>query len=522
MFRNVRIVSQIFFLTSFIVLLFFFNNQKFASVFPAEIFLQINPLVGVLVSIASRTIICALIPGTAVIILLTILFGRGFCGWICPLGTAIDFSDKFIVGKARHVSRKPPVYIQRLKYVLLFILTIAALFGFLLPFFMDPISIATRITTLIITPVINFLGITSADISGSIKSFLTKNKFEKEAFQPIVWGTSGALLTIVAVFTGGFWDKRFWCQYICPTGAFLGIISRVPLFRRRVNSEKCNNCKACSTRQCPVRAINHENIKLTNSSECIVCGVCATNKKVCTEFSFRKSANAPVHTTVLARRHFITAVLAGVVVPPMIKGSKIGNLLQSQPVRPPGSIPEDEFLTRCIACGECMKVCPNHALQPSGIFDGLMKLNTPYLAPSVGYCEAGCTACTHVCPTVAIRPIPEQDKPFIKIGTAIVDKNHCLAWKGEIKCLVCKSKCPYQAITAQDIECGELTMSGPLVDKELCTGCGICEKYCESRSYPAIKIFAHGERRISTGSFISERKKARILKARREIQDSEG
>lgn len=522
MFRNVRIVSQCFFLTVFIILLFFFNNQKFASQFPTEVFLQINPLVGLLTSIASRTLIYALIPGTAIIMLLTILFGRGFCGWVCPLGSAIDFADKFIIGKARSVSRKPPVYLQRLKYVLLFILIITALSGFLLPFFLDPISIATRISALIVTPVINFLGIAGTDISGGVKSFLTKNTFEKETFHPIVWGTFGAFLTFVAVFTGGFWDKRFWCQYVCPTGAFLGILSRVPLLRRRVNSDKCNNCKACSTRQCPVRAINHENVKLTNSSECIVCGVCATNKKVCTEFSFGTMANAPVHTTVLARRHFVTGILAGVLAPPLIHGSKAGNLLQSQPVRPPGSIPEDEFLARCIACGECMKVCSNHALQPSGIFDGLMKLNTPYLAPSVGYCEAGCTACTHVCPTVAIRPVSEEDKPYIKIGTAIVDKNHCLAWKGDMRCLVCKRKCPYQAITVQDIECGELTMTGPLVDKELCTGCGICEKHCPTQSYPSIKIFAYGERRIDIGPFISEKKKARILKARKDILDSIG
>ncbi len=521
MLRNARIVSQILFFGVFIVLLYGFNNQQYVQKLQTEIFLQINPLVALLTSIALRQVITVLLPGAVVVTVITILFGRVFCGWICPLGAAVDFSDRYIIGKARHISRRPHIYIQRLKYVLLIALIVLSMFGMLFPFFMDPISIITRITTIVIDPALNYLGISSVNTWKAVTNLFANEKQDFQIAQVVATGSMAACIMFVMVFIGGFWDKRFWCQYVCPTGAFLGLLSRIPVLRRKVNADTCNSCHACATRQCPVRAISHDDVKVTNSAECIVCGVCSQNKRDCTTFTFGYGKEMPTAAPVLARRHFVTGILAGVVAPSLLKGSGSDHISQVQPVRPPGSIPEAEFLTRCIACGECMNACPNHALQPCGFIDGMMKLNTPKLVPSVGYCEPSCTACTNVCPTVAIRPVAPDDKPFTKIGTAIVNKDHCLAWRGEIRCMVCEKRCPYQAITEEIIECGETTLSGPSVNKDLCTGCGACEKYCATGSNPSIKIYVQGERRISDGPVISDKKKARIKKERDEILRTE-
>ncbi|HMA65990.1 MAG: 4Fe-4S binding protein [Fibrobacterota bacterium] len=517
MLRKARIVSQILFFGIFVLLLYGFNNHQHVQKLQTELFLQINPLVALITSIASRKVITVLIPGAVAVAVITVLLGRVFCGWICPLGAAVDFSDRFIIGKARHISRRPHTYIQRLKYVLLFALIVLSMFGMVFPFFMDPISIATRITTIVIDPALNLLGISSVNTWKTLVNYFAKEKQGIQIAQVVATGSLAACITFVMVFIGGFWDKRFWCQYVCPTGAFLGLMSRIPVLRRKVMTDTCNSCHACATRQCPVRAISHDDVRVTNSAECIVCGVCSQNKRDCTTFTFGYGKELPLTAPVLARRHFVSGILAGFVAPSILKGSGSDHISQTQPVRPPGSIPEAEFLTRCIACGECMKACPNHALQPCGFIDGMMKLNTPKLVPSVGYCEPSCTACTNVCPTVAIRPVQQDDKPFTKIGTAIVNKDHCLAWSGEIKCLICKKHCPYQAITEEDIECGETTLSGPSVNKDLCTGCGACEKYCAVGSNPAIKIYVQGERRISDGPVISDKKRARIKKERDEI-----
>lgn len=521
MLRTFRIISQCVFFSIFIILLFFLNNSDFAAKIQTELFLQINPLVALLTSVASRKVIMALIPGAILIIVLTIIFGRVFCGWICPLGTAIDFSDHFIIGKARNISRRPHVYIQRLKYVLLLILVVLSVFGILVPFFMDPISIATRISAVVIDPSLHTVEMLALNISDSFRNLFTVQKSTgSQILAIVVPGCFASVLIFVAVFIGGFWDRRFWCQYICPTGAFLGLLSRYPLLRRIVHDDKCNSCHACATRQCPVRAINHDNVKSTASAECIVCGICSQNRRDCTSFALGKQKNAPVEPPHLARRHFITGVIAGVVAPTVLHGTGAGSILQVEPVRPPGALPENEFLSRCIACGECMKACPNHALHPCGFLDGLTKVNTPRIVPQIGYCKEDCTACTNVCPTVAIRPVPVADKPYIKTGTAVVNKSSCIAWKGESSCLVCQTHCPYQAISEQNIECGETTLYGPIVDKELCTGCGACEKYCVIKSDPAIRVSSYGERRYSDGPFISEKRRKKIDQKRKENLES--
>jgi polyferredoxin len=516
MFRNIRITSQVVFFFCFSFLLFYFNNNNWAHRLPTEIFLQLNPLVALLTSITARKIIFAVVPGAVIITVITILFGRIFCGFICPLGSAIDFTDKYLIGKARHESRRPHIYIQRLKYVLLIALVVLSFLGILLPQFMDPISIATRIVTVIVDPALHLMGFTAGNMWIGIKNVFTEEKIASQILAIAIPGTFATLLIFTAVFIGGFWDKRFWCQYVCPTGALLGLLSRFPLLRRNVVDDKCNSCRVCAIRQCPTRSINHDNVKRTNTSECILCGVCEKSKRNCTQISIAVPKTTEISGPSLARRHFVTGIIAGVITPTVIRGTGIEPLASVQPIRPPGSIPENEFLTRCIACGECMKACPNHALRPCGFSDGLMKLNTPRLSPIVGYCEPSCTACTLVCPTVAIRPVPVEDKPFIKIGTAIVNKEHCLAWRGEIKCLVCKNHCPYQAIGEMELVNGEESSSGPSVDKDLCTGCGVCEKYCANTSNPAIRVYAHGERRISKGPFISEKKREKISKLRKE------
>lgn len=512
--RKIRIISQIAFFVIFIALLFVFGNKTFVHRLPTELFLQLNPLVFLITSIASRAVIFAVLPGALIVTLLTLFFGRFFCGFICPLGSAIDFSDKFIFEKYRFKKARPSLVLQKLKYVLLFTLFIFALLGVVAPFFMDPISIATRISASLIDPALRFLGLTTSTTATTISNLFLKEPKTVAIVALAMPGSAVVLLITLLVFAGSFVDRRFWCQYVCPSGAFFALLSRFSFFRRHIVCEKCNQCKLCSSRTCPTRAIDPENFTITSTAECILCGLCATNKRSCTVVNFAKPKKAEIKSIDIRRRHVLSGLLLGITTPVVLRGTTAGSS-SVQPVRPPGSIPEDEFLTRCIACGACIKACPNHALGPSGIFDGLHRISTPRLMALNGFCEPGCTACTHVCPTVALRPVKTEDKPYVKMGTAVVDKHQCLAWKGDSRCMICMQKCPYQAITEEEIESGDTTISGPVVDKNLCTGCGACERFCATNPESAIRVFAYGERRISTGPFISDRKRENISKMRK-------
>jgi polyferredoxin/NAD-dependent dihydropyrimidine dehydrogenase PreA subunit len=514
--RRIRIVSQILFFCLFTVSLFFFNREGFVQRFPSEWFLTLNPLVGLLASIASRAVIGSMLIGGIIVTILTLLFGRVFCGFVCPLGAAIDFTDKYIIGKARHLSRRPHQYVQRFKYILLILLTVLAVLGLFFPLFMDPISIATRMVTLIIDPALRILGLEGRNFAASVTSSLFDDAPPLRALDIAMPGSLVAAALFIIVFIGGFWDRRFWCQYVCPSGAFFGLLSRIPLLHRRTNHGKCNSCRSCATRQCPTRAIDPNDVAVTSTAECIVCGLCSSNARGCSVFSFSLPRKQEIKGPNLARRHLIAGILAGLVAPPMIRGGSAIPASAGELIRPPGSLPESEFLTRCISCGECMKACPNHALNPCGFSDGLIRLNTPRLVPAIGYCEPSCTACTFVCPTVAIRPVPRGDKPFVKIGTAFIDEDRCIAWRNERRCLLCMTRCPYQAIDEVEQTLGEITRQGPVVDKDLCTGCGQCETFCPVSTVPAIRIQSYGERRIMNGSFISEKKREKITRLRRE------
>ncbi|MBN1130022.1 MAG: 4Fe-4S binding protein [Chitinispirillaceae bacterium] len=514
--RKIRIVSQIIFFSLFVLFLFYFNREGLAQKTPGEWFLQLNPLTALLTSLASRTIIYSMLWGALIVTIVTLLFGRVFCGFVCPLGAAIDFTDKFIIGKARHISRRPHQYLQRLKYILLTALTALAILGLLFPFFMDPISIATRMITLIIDPAYRILEIEGKNFAAFVTSSLFDDAPPLRALDIAMPGSLVAAALFIAVFIGGFWDCRFWCQYVCPSGAFFGILSRIPILHRRINHEKCNSCRSCATRQCPTRAIDPNNIAMTSTAECILCGLCSSNTRACSVIAFSLPRKQEIKGPNLVRRHLIAGILAGIVAPPMIRGGRAVPASAGELIRPPGSLPESEFLTRCIACGECIKACPNHALNPCGFGDGLIRLNTPRLVPSIGYCEPSCTACTCVCPTVAIRPVSKNDKPFVKIGTAFIDEDRCLAWRNELHCLICMTRCPYQAIDEVEQTLGEITRRGPVVDKDLCIGCGKCETFCPVSTVPAIRLQSHGERRIMTGPFISNKKREKIARLRKE------
>jgi ferredoxin-type protein NapF len=206
----------------------------------------------------------------------------------------------------------------------------------------------------------------------------------------------------------------------------------------------------------------------------------------------------------LSRRSLIASGAAGIGAGMLFNVHPQASLRTFNPalIRPPGSVNEEEFLARCIRCGECMKVCPTNAIQPTLFEAGLVGLWSPVLNMKLGYCEYECTLCTQVCPTDAIQELNFEEKSATKIGMAFFDKNRCLPYASARSCIVCEEHCPTpeKAIWFEEVEvlnpAGEwVVVKQPRVNPELCIGCGVCQNKCPFEDQPAIYVTSVGETR---------------------------
>lgn len=509
MLRKNRIISQIVFFAIFFIGFFFYGSIRLGDGNSSILawFLRLNPTVTAITSIASRSIFMPFFIIGIIMTIVTVLFGRIFCGAVCPLGSIIDFTDHMLWTKVGiRQTWRPPIKLQGLKYILLFILIVLAIFGLIFPLFMDPMLLVTRIFTLVIRPllfaILRPIGFINA------KTLIDSPMVLQGAYA----GTMSTYVLFMIILAGSFFDKRFWCQYICPSGAFLGLLSRYSIFTRRTVSAMCNSCGIC-TLPCPTRAIQPGEDgagRNTSLAECTLCGLCTADKESCGSFKLGSVLQKnKIHSVDLNRRHIVASVSAGLLlIPALVHKSPKKKPFVPGPIRPPGAVDEEAFLNRCITCGACISACPENALHPCTISkDGLVNWNTPKLVASIGYCAKECTACSEACPTGALIPITQEQKNETVIGTAYVERSRCRPWRTQYKCTICIDACPYDAIKEKVItnEKGrEYTV--PIVNIRKCVGCGICENVCPVKHEPAIQVFSHGEERIQVTKIKKKKK----------------
>ncbi len=485
----------------------------------AELFLVIDPLVSLSTGIASRSWVWSL--GCAGIILAAcVLVPRGFCGYLCPLGTLIDLFDWAIGKRVTRFRVSGDGWWVHIKYYLLLGIIVAAFGGVLLSGFFSAIPVITRGLLFTLSPLQ-----TGAAIGW-------------HQMPPMNVGHVLSIVLFFSVLSLGLLRPRFWCKYVCPSGAVFSLGNLFRATERKVESS-CINCNKC-VEICPFDAIKPD--FTTRTTDCTFCqscgGVCPTHAIKFVdrwEVSGLKIENdPPTNETALGRRGFLSAsvgtasgVLGGLFAATGTK-SFGANLDEDglRPVRPPGSVPEAEFLQICIRCGECFQSCPSDVLQPLGFQQGLEGLWTPHVVADWAGCASSCNACGQVCPTGAIRALPLDEKRRARMGLAIINESTCLPFHGEA-CQLCVDECTaagYDALefVAVGTEVDELGQPiegtgqlAPLLIPDKCVGCGLCQTRCHGinvaakglleRSAIIIEAGNDHEDRLMNGSYIERR-----------------
>ena len=361
----------------------------------------------------------------AVIVLLTVLFGRFYCSVVCPFGILQDIIA-FISRRKSNVYRTPPV----LRYAVAAFLFASFFAGSALFIGMfDPYSNFGRIAAFIKNP---------AYITGG--------------------------LILLAISVSAVWKKRIFCTSICPVGTVLGLCAKISPFKLRL-SDKCVKCRKCVA-VCPSGCIEPDNQALDNERcvRCLKCtSVCPTGA-----IGFKKE-NPSSQKTDLSRRGFLTGTLttavavgAGVVMTRQtIAHTDIPE--EKRPICPPGATTAEEFASKCTNCQLCVAGCAGKVLRPRS-----KHYQTVHLEYGENYCLYDCHKCSSVCPTGALKPLSLAEKQHRRIGLAQFSAEKCVG------CGLCADTCPRSAVSVMDVD-GE---DKAVLNAELCIGCGACVNAC--------------------------------------------
>ncbi|WP_319541789.1 4Fe-4S binding protein [uncultured Pseudodesulfovibrio sp.] len=177
------------------------------------------------------------------VLLMAFLFRKGFCGYVCPIGFISSILER--VGRKMKLAQTPPKWIDipltAIKYILLG--------GFCFAIF----SMDARSLDAFISGPYNMVS------DAKMLAFFTNPSM----LSLIIIGVLAILSVVV---------RNFWCRYLCPYGALLGLFAWVGPIHVKRNTTTCIDCGKCTAR-CPAGITVHEK-RIVRSPECIGCAKC--------------------------------------------------------------------------------------------------------------------------------------------------------------------------------------------------------------------------------------------------------
>lgn len=461
------------------------------------LFLQFIPSANKFISAGEAAAI-----GFIIILVLTILTGRTYCSFLCPLGILQDIFSR-AGGKIkkrfrRFGFRKPHTF---LRYSILAItLVITMTWGVYFLTLLDPYSIFGRTMTYFAKPVVLLLNNLLSFIFGKFDIY-TFVHAPVTAFTPAAYYIPAAFLLLFGILS--IIRGRLFCNAVCPVGTFLGLLSKVSLLRIKFDDSKCTRCGRCAI-ACKSSCIDFLNRDIDNS-RCVGCFNCL---KSCPDkaleyniSSFRKKTTETEAVTepvidngrrnaiigsLLVLLGFRSAVTLGQnKTAPIPKKASTVKEKKTSPVSPPGSAGISNFTANCTACSLCISVCPNNVLVPSVKEYGIASVMQPHMNYHKGFCAYECIRCLEVCPTGAMLPLMKEAKKLTQIGKAVFIKDNCIVNTEKTACGACAESCPTKAVHMVPFE-GKLVI--PETKDEICIGCGHCEYACPTTPYKAIFV----------------------------------
>ncbi|MBI9077901.1 MAG: 4Fe-4S binding protein [Desulfatibacillum sp.] len=421
---------------------------------------------------------------------LTLVFGRVYCSFLCPLGAFMDWTislrKKF--HKQKFAYKKPEI----LRYIILAGVGASLLSGsMILANLLDPYSIFARSGQAIVRPLVIGLNNVLAH-AGEAMGYYGIAPYPWRFVSLPVFAMIAAWLALVIWMAAR--HGRLYCNTLCPVGGLLGIFSKISVFKISISPDNCIQCGACA-RVCKASCMDHEQSNV-DTSRCVMCLDCLT---ICPAEAVvfggrvveKKNISAP------GRRGFLA--MAALFLLGMLKratGDEAFPDLRQNPVlapqrstqgltpAPPGSLGREHFMSACTACHLCVAACPSQVIVPKLIAYGGQGLMMPGLAYDKGFCNYNCNACTRVCPAGAILPVGVEEKKRIQMGQAKFVKQNCVVVTQKTECVACAEHCPTGAV--------KIVRDGgpglPQVDTEVCIGCGACEFACPAKPFKAIYV----------------------------------
>lgn len=166
--------------------------------------------------------------------LLTIIAGRAFCSWLCPVGSVNQLLGKLAILKLR-------IYDKRLRF---------AQAGMLLLFFIAMYIVIDLGNPRMMVPI-------------RVGEFILAVK-QSFALAPWVWLVRSCFIIILIL--ASLLIANLWCRFFCPAGGIMEVVKRISLFGIR-KTNACNGCNAC-TKICSM-GTRPEEMNCTNCGDCL-------------------------------------------------------------------------------------------------------------------------------------------------------------------------------------------------------------------------------------------------------------
>jgi polyferredoxin len=486
--RRIRIVFSTLVFIFFVLVFIDFKSIIPSNYTNALMFLQFIP--SVIKFYDLKTLAAG---GFLVILLLTLITGRTYCSFLCPLGIGQDLNSRIggrIKKKFRRYGYKKPFTILRYSFLAV-TLVITMVWGIYMITLLDPYSIFARFMTYFAKPVVIVINNYAAAILGKFDIYTLSN-IPVRGFPLIVYSIPAAFFLLIGGLS--LTKGRLYCNMICPVGTFLGLISKISLFRIKFNETACTRCGRCAMR-CKSSCIDFLKADV-DISRCVSCFNCI---HTCQDKAISYgivNIKRKVHETDESKRRIIAGSLlllfgmsrvsnAQDKIAPKPKKDSTVKENRTCPVCPPGGISIADFNKDCIACSLCINACPNSVLQPAYKQYGIAGIMQPVMDYHKSFCTYNCTKCTEICPTNALHPLMLEAKKLTQLGKAKFIKDNCIVKTEKTACGACSEACPTKACHMIAYE-GNLVI--PEVTEDICIGCGHCEFACPAAPYKAIFV----------------------------------